>query len=263
MTVGMVNDDSNRRVFMPIIFLSPSTQEYNPYVDGGNEEYYMNLVADAMEPYLTASGIEYVRNDPSKTVGGSVRQSNEGNYDLHLAIHSNASPEGSSGKNRGVQVYYYSNSAEGERAAKLFAENYRKIYPLPSLVKTVPTMSLYEVIRTKAPAILIETAYHDNTEDAMWIRENIGEIAENLSMSTAEYLGVAFQRPQPERTGIVVTRETPLNLREEPSTESGILAKIPKGTEIPVAGTVGDWYLTRYRGITGYVVSDYVRITDD
>lgn len=37
---------------MPIIYLSPSTQEFNPYYGGGNEEYYMNLIADAMEPYL-------------------------------------------------------------------------------------------------------------------------------------------------------------------------------------------------------------------
>ena len=41
---------------MPKIFLSPSTQEYNEYYDGsGSEEYYMNLIADYMEPYLTAS----------------------------------------------------------------------------------------------------------------------------------------------------------------------------------------------------------------
>ena len=32
---------------MPIIYLSPSTQEFNPYYGGGNEEYYMNLIADA------------------------------------------------------------------------------------------------------------------------------------------------------------------------------------------------------------------------
>lgn len=38
---------------MPRIFLSPSTQEYNPYITGnGSEEYFMNLIADAMEPYL-------------------------------------------------------------------------------------------------------------------------------------------------------------------------------------------------------------------
>ena len=49
---------------MPNIFLSPSTQEYNEYITGGNEEYYTNLIADAMEPYLRASGITFTRNDP-------------------------------------------------------------------------------------------------------------------------------------------------------------------------------------------------------
>ena len=44
---------------MPSVYLSPSLQEYNPYIDGGNEEYYMNLIADAMEPYLRASGIDF------------------------------------------------------------------------------------------------------------------------------------------------------------------------------------------------------------
>ena len=48
---------------MPKIYLSPSTQEYNPYVTGnGSEEYFMNLVADAMEPYLLANGIQFSRN---------------------------------------------------------------------------------------------------------------------------------------------------------------------------------------------------------
>lgn len=62
---------------MPIIYLSPSTQEYNLFYDGdGSEEYYMNLVADAMEPYLTASGIEYVRNTPDMTAASSIRASN-------------------------------------------------------------------------------------------------------------------------------------------------------------------------------------------
>ena len=65
---------------MASVFLSPSTQEYNPYVDGGNEEYYMNLVADEMEPYLKSRGIAFARNDPSKTVGNSVTLSNAAKY---------------------------------------------------------------------------------------------------------------------------------------------------------------------------------------
>ena len=52
---------------MPKIYLSPSAQEFNHYVDGGNEEYYMNLIADAMEPYLTAGGIDFSRNQLSIT----------------------------------------------------------------------------------------------------------------------------------------------------------------------------------------------------
>ena len=49
---------------MPIIYLSPSTQENNYYVNGGTEEQYMNLLADKMVPYLNASGIRYTRNTP-------------------------------------------------------------------------------------------------------------------------------------------------------------------------------------------------------
>ncbi len=44
---------------MPIIYLSPSTQEWNYYVNGGTEEEYMNLLADKMVPIWTppASGM--------------------------------------------------------------------------------------------------------------------------------------------------------------------------------------------------------------
>ena len=42
---------------MPIVFLSPSTQDWNPYVTGsGSEEYWMNRIVDAMEPYLQSNG---------------------------------------------------------------------------------------------------------------------------------------------------------------------------------------------------------------
>lgn len=78
---------------MPNLFLSPSVQEYNPYINGlGSEEYYMNLVADAMEPYLISCGISFTRNDPDDTLQQAIALSNAGNYDFHLALHSNAAP---------------------------------------------------------------------------------------------------------------------------------------------------------------------------
>ena len=41
----------------------------------------------------------------------------------------------------------------------------------------------------------MEIAYHDNWDDASWIIANIEAIAENLALSVADYLGVAFRRP--------------------------------------------------------------------
>ena len=75
---------------MPIIYLSPSTQEKNFYVNGGTEEEWMNKLADALEPYLTASGIRFTRNTPEMSASTSIQASNQGRYDLHLALHSNA-----------------------------------------------------------------------------------------------------------------------------------------------------------------------------
>lgn len=181
---------------MSNLFLSPSTQEYNSYVTGGNEEYYTNLIADAMEPYLRAAGIDFTRNDPSLTVGGSVRLSNAGNYDLHLAIHTNASPPAVAGQVQGIDVYYHPNSSRGEQAAQIFADNLEIIYPYPELVGTVPSNQLYELNNTRAPAILVEAGYHDNLEDATWITENIERIAQNLSLSVSQYFGVPFNFPE-------------------------------------------------------------------
>ncbi len=180
---------------MPVIYLSPSTQEYNEYIIGGDEEYYMNLIADAMIPYLTASGIDYVRNTPQMTAGSSIVASNAGNFDAHIALHSNAAPEYLSGKLQGSDVYYYPTSTRGRELAEIIAANLRAIYPNPQLVDTRQTVSLGEVSRTRAPAVLIEFAYHDNTDDALWIVDNIGEIARNVVLSLTQYFGIPFVEP--------------------------------------------------------------------
>lgn len=180
---------------MPNIYLSPSTQEFNPYIIGGNEEYYMNLIADAMEPYLYASGISFTRNTPDMTAASSIAASNSGEYDLHLSLHSNASANGD-GSTRGCEVYYFPSSAQGRRAAEIIANNLKLIYPLPELVRTVPTTTLGEIRRTRAPSVLIEFAYHDNYDDANWIRNNIENIAANVTVSLTDYFGIPFIVPK-------------------------------------------------------------------
>ncbi len=185
---------------MPTVYLSPSTQEFNPYYDGvGNEEYYMNQIVDAMIPYLDASGIAWKRNSTSDTALTSAQASNAAGANLHLALHSNASPEELSGQLRGSDVYYFTGSEEGRRAAEIFANNLKLIYPIPSDVTVRDTTALAELRRTVAPSVLIELAYHDNRDDANWIRGNIWDIARNLSASVADYFAVPLEEPMRER----------------------------------------------------------------
>ena len=91
---------------MPAVYLSPSTQE-NEYITGGNEEYYMNLIVDAMIPYLRINGIDFARNNPGDSMDEIIKQSNERLYDLYLALRSGYSPEGTEPLLQGVNVYHY------------------------------------------------------------------------------------------------------------------------------------------------------------
>lgn len=242
---------------MPIIYLSPSTQEFNPYNGGGTEEYYMNLIADDMEPYLAASGIRFVRNTPQMTAASSIAASNSGNYDLHFSLHSNATGSGN-GEVRGSEVYYFPTSVKGKRLADIVARNLQLIYPLPGRVKTVPTTTLGEVARTKAPGVLVEIAYHDNAEDAQWIRDNIDAIAANLVYSLTEYFGIPFNTPQPIFNTTVATNGGNLNVRYTPSVQGAIVGKVPNGAEVTVYAQLPDWTLIEYNGITGYVSSRFL-----
>lgn len=241
---------------MPNIYLSPSTQEFNPYAGGGNEEQYMNLIADAMEPYLAASGIRFTRNTPDMTAASSIAASNSGNYDLHLALHSNASATGTA---RGIEAYYSPSSERGKRFAEIVARNLQLIYPLPNSSRIVPTTSLGEVTRTRAPSVLVEIGYHDNPEDAQWIRENVNAIAENLVLSLTEYFGIPFNYPQPIYVANVATRGSNLNVRYTPSVTAPIVGSIPNGSEVTVYANLPNWSLVGYNQTVGYVRSDFLQ----
>ena len=247
---------------MPIIYLSPSTQEFNPYITGsGSEEYWMNRIADEMEPYLRANTIRFQRNTPSMTAASSIAQANRGTYDLYLALHSNASGDGiTEGRVRGIIAFYYPTSRNGRRAAEIFARNLKSIYPLPDRVTTRATTALGEVRQPKAPSVLLEIGYHDNTADARWVEGNTRAIAENLALSLTEYFGLPFITPITPRQGTVITERDGLNLRAKPNTAAPIVTTIPSGATVNVYGVYDGWYSAGYGDYAGYVSARYVRL---
>lgn len=245
---------------MPTIYLSPSTQENNYYVNGGTEEQWMNALADAMVPYLVSSGIQYVRNTPDMTAGGSIRASNQGRYDLHLALHSNAAPEGRYGEIRGIVVYYFPGSVQGRRASELVAENLRAIYPLPDLVRAEPTTAIGEVRRVRAPSVFIELGYHDNADDATWIKNNLDAAARAIVLALTEYFDIPFLTPRPPQNAVVDVSWGYLNIRSRPETSAPILARAYDGARLVVINEWQNWFLVRFDGAVGYASQDFITL---
>lgn len=242
---------------MKCIYLSPSTQQFNQYNGGGNEEQYMNLVADSVATYLTEYGICYTRNSPDMTVGQIVDASNSGEYILHLAIHSNAAGEGLSGEVTGSEVYYYPTSERSSMLANIIVDNLKDIYPNPDKVVTRTSTSFAELRRTRAPSVLVEVAYHDNEEDAEWIRNNTDEIGRALALSVKEYIDEVYKCTD-SSSGEVITMGGNLNLRRDPNVNSPVVASIPNGATVEILDCRDRWYKVNYNGTEGYVFKLYI-----
>lgn len=170
-----------------VIYLSPSAQEYNiGYGDFGSEEYRMNRIADLVENMLKNQGYTVYRNNPNEKLSQIVRESNEINPDIHVALHSNASGEGFSAQ--GPEIFANRPNTPGDRLANLIYNEIMQIYPDPTKGRGVlHTSSLYEIIRTNAPAVLLEVAFHDNPEDAEWIINNESQIAQAIVSGINSY----------------------------------------------------------------------------
>ena len=244
---------------MPTIYLSPSTQEWNQYVTGsGSEEYNMNLLADALVPYLLSNAIQYKRNRPEMTAGSSIREANAGSYDLYLALHSNGAPEGHYGEERGIIAFYYPGSSKGQRAAELIAEELRKIYPLPGKVTTRATTTLGEVSQSKAPAVLVEIGYHDNYADATWVEGHMDDIAQQLARALTRFFGLPFIYPMTPVGGTVRVNYGTLNLRSYPSPKGNIVANLPNGASVTIYGEWQGWYVVHYGDYVVYAAAAYI-----
>lgn len=180
----------------PIVYLSPSTQEYNEGIKGSGfttEEEMMNKIADEVEKILKKNDIIVYRNKPSMTAKTASQDSKKRDVDLHLAIHSNASPEDRKGRYSGVETWIYDDSCleAKEIASRLQAAMmriYYNSYGDRGVLNSVEIGGLRETNPDNVNnGILIEVAFHDNWNDAVWIVKNVKEIGRALAEAIVSY----------------------------------------------------------------------------
>lgn len=173
---------------MVSVFLSPSDQLGNTYAFGDtNEAVVCQQISNLLEDKLNAFGV-LVDSDPN--MYNAVNRSNKLRPDLHLAIHSNASP----GHNvRGVRVFYHSASVYGKTYAEKFFRALSALFEGRHAVK--PYDKLYELRKTFSPAVYLELDFHDTVDGAKWLIDNKELIANTLCNTIAEI----FQLSAPDR----------------------------------------------------------------
>ena len=108
--------------------------------------------------------------------------------------------------------------------------------------------------------MLLEIGYHDNTDDAVWIKNNLDEIARVLVLALTEYFGIPFLTPVPARSGTVDVNWGALNIRSRPDLQAPILTQAPDGAPLTIINQWQNWYLVNYNGTIGYASRDFVTL---
>ena len=182
------------------VYISPSTQEKNIGVGNyGTEEKRMNEIADIVCPLLEYNGFAVKRNRPEMTLSQIIADSDAWKPDIHVAIHSNAVGGSGAGQARGCEVYGYLIDGRVTNSQRLSEAIYKEVSAITPTsdrgVKNGVPLNLAEIVTVKATSCIVEVAFHDNMEDAIWIMNNIPRIGEAIVKGICNYFGVSFRKP--------------------------------------------------------------------
>ena len=189
-----------------IWYLSPSCQKANIGAgDYGSEMEQMYLLAYEITPHLDRAGVSFVVPERNMDLTQRCKESNKLGAAFHIALHSNA---GGKGQARGPVALYYSEEGKimgGKLVAALLAlgqESNRSSH-------LVEQKGLYELKKTKAPAVLLEVDFHDSVGGVEFITGRRKEIAEAIAKVIIEADGKEFV---PETNGEIIDQAISMEL---------------------------------------------------
>lgn len=149
---------------------------------GLEEHAVAKAIADRVEGYLEAAGVSVVGNLQSDSLGEIAQTANASGADFFISIHCNAF----NGDAHGSEVEVFPGSRKGGRLAT---------YVLSQIVDSLGTLdrglkdrpNLYVLKHTDMPAILVETAFIDNEEDAELLRNRQDAFARAIARGVTDY----------------------------------------------------------------------------
>lgn len=265
---------------IPVIYISPSRQNLNPYPCGNtNESEQMYRVGESIKKILekTYNCKVYIA-DKSKDVTKNERplEAAKLGADIYLAIHSNASPDSS--VRYGSEDFYYAGCAQSKTLGTNLVSRLNSISPFSKeysmIIDGMKYMDNFGYAEVRAPSgynmisALLEVQYHDNADSADWIIKNIDKIAQAI----ADGLNDTFKFPKINSTSttdsakkLTVTGSA-VNVRSTAGTSGKIVATVKKGQSFTYSSvkTVNGkkWYYIKVNSKTsGWICGTYVKLS--
>lgn len=193
---------------MKKIYISPSNQNGNKYALGNtNEKEQCHKIAKACSDLLKLNGFKVLctyDDDMYKR----VRESNDFNADLHIAIHTNATPKHD--VTGGTQVLLYSLSGERIKVGTQIFKKLSVLTPGEKAEKIIAKPTFYECKATKGICVYCECEFHDTPEGATFIINNTKQMGEAIARGIIAYYGKLYSVQVGafrEKTNAIVQRD--------------------------------------------------------
>lgn len=182
----------------------PSTVNGSPDGSYKEREFAWDMYT-RVKPMLERQGITVVgtrTEDDMPSLTERARTANSAGADCFVSLHSNAAGSGGWYDARGLMIY---TSAGPMTAARnvLAADLINAFHAAGVIVRSSPILhELYTVlVKTNAPACLIEYGFHTNREDAALLKDS--DYRDKLARATAQgvckYLGVSWAEDSAEK----------------------------------------------------------------
>lgn len=175
------------------VYLSPSNQTGNlgaSSVGYTNEGTEMNDLSNYIQNRLNEYNVKVYRNNPNGNINIWNSDSIYYGCDLHIAIHSNASDDGTA---HGIETWINEQTSETYSLANIIEKDLVDIYYTDDGNRGVKYANgaIGEANDAFVPfGLLVEVAYHDNVNDAKWIMENKKIIGNTIADSILKYFGI-------------------------------------------------------------------------
>ncbi|MDD6381886.1 MAG: N-acetylmuramoyl-L-alanine amidase [Selenomonadaceae bacterium] len=153
---------------------------------GLTEAGIVREIADKVEEYLTNAGVEVVGNFQCDSLDAITSVANSSGADLFVSIHCNSASVAA----RGTEVCVYPDSEVGHALGNCIQ---RQIVDSLGTVdrglkERVPGINgLYVLNNTAMPAVLVETAFISNYDDAVKLRDRTDEFAAAIARGITDY----------------------------------------------------------------------------